>query len=384
MYLSQIYLHYFRNYQEQKINFNTQKIILVGNNAQGKSNLLEAIELLSGLKSYRTTKDQDLIKENQITAQIKANLTRKFGNCELGLTLRKQGRRTLTLNGENLKRNIDFLGNLNTVFFSSLDLDLVRGAPEIRRNWVDNLLIQLEPIYSNINREYYQVLRQRNALIKDIKKTETNNFINDYSPDLQLQIWDNMLAQIATKVTRRRARVLARLAPLAEKWHSQISNKSEFLKISYSPNIPWLKDEPLEIQKAIKSKINQRRIAEFNLGTTLVGPHRDDVEFTINNNYVRSYASQGQQRTLILALKLAELELIEQVIGDTPLLLLDDVLAELDSHRQNDLLDAIGDRFQTVITTTHLNSFDANLLKEAQILYVENGTILRNPSPINN
>jgi DNA replication and repair protein RecF len=380
MYLKNLNLYFFRNYHQQEIKFDAPKIILMGNNAQGKSNLLEAIEILSILKSHRSNQDQYLIQENKLKAQIKANVDRKLADYQLSLTLRRNGRRTLNLNGENIKRNSDFLGSLNIVFFSSLDLDLVRGGPEYRRNWVDNLLIQLEPFYDHILKQYYQVLRQRNALLKAFKKQDNDlnnsNIVNNQSArDLQLKVWDEKLAEMGTRVTRRRARVLNRITPLAQKWHSQISSKTEDLKISYTPNITWIEDDPIEIKKAIKNKIQQRRLAELNLGSTVVGPHRDEIEFTINDTPTRCYGSQGQQRTLVLALKLAELQLIEQVIGEPPLLLLDDVLAELDCQRQNHLLDALGDRFQTFITTTHLNSFEHKLLENSQILRVENGNI---------
>ncbi len=380
MYLQELHLRHFRNYTEQQVNFHTQKTILVGNNAQGKSNLLEAIELLSTLKSHRSAKDQDLVQASHPSAHLYGLVKRRFGDYELALTLRRQGRRTLTLNGENLRRNLDFLGTLNTVLFSSLDLDLVRGGPEARRIWVDNLLLQIEPIYDHVLKQYYHVLRQRNALLKNLKKENNKDFYNsnfndNLDIDLQLQLWDQKLAETGSRVTRRRSRVLARLAPLAQAWHARISSKTEILKISYVPNPIWSQDEATEVQKAIKEQIKQRRRAELNLGSTVVGPHRDEVEFTINDISARSYGSQGQQRTLVLALKLAELQLIEQVIGEPPLLLLDDVLAELDYQRQNHLLDALGDRFQTLITTTHLNSFDGKLLKEAQIFQVENGNL---------
>lgn len=393
MYLQKLNLFSFRNYQQQEITFDSPQIILIGNNAQGKSNLLEAVELLSILKSHRSPKDQYLIKENEINAQIKGNVIKKLGEYQLSLTLRRNGRRTINLNGENLNRNTDFLGTLNTVFFSSLDLDLVRGSPEYRRNWVDNLLIQLEPIYDHILKQYNQVLRQKNALLKQLKKQNkelNNSIINpDFSQELELKVWDEKLAEIGTRVTRRRARVLKRITPLAQKWHSEISSKTEILNIIYSPNIVWFKDDPIEIQKAIQNKIQQRRMAELSLGNTVVGPHRDEIEFTINDTPTRSYGSQGQQRTIVLALKLAELQLIEQVIGEPPLLLLDDVLAELDSQRQNHLLDALGvlrsegaskslsNNFQTFITTTHLNSFDSKVLENAQILQITNGNVQR-------
>jgi len=191
----------------------------------------------------------------------------------------------------------------------------------------------------------------------------------------QLALWDSQLAANGSRVMRRRARVMARLAPIAQQWHSKISKETEQLNIEYAPNVNWSEDNPQVVQQAILDRIKLRKVAEENLGTTVVGPHRDEVEFKINETPARSYGSSGQQRTLVLALKLAELELIETVVGEPPLLLLDDVLAELDLDRQNQLLSAIADRFQTLITTTHLSSFDQQWVKSSQILTIDNGTI---------
>ncbi|MGV2831442.1 DNA replication/repair protein RecF [Myxosarcina sp. GI1(2024)] len=380
MYLKNLRLRSFRNYDDRQINFTAQKTIIVGNNAQGKSNLLEAVELLATLKSHRTSRDRELILENSLVGQIEATLERAYGTTELSITLRRQGRRTVALNREGLRRQLDFLGVLNAVQFSSLDLDLVRGAPDARRNWVDSLLIQLEPVYAHILQQYNKILRQRNALLKKIRTlarehpdTEPTAIGDLYSR--QLQLWDEQLAAAGSRVTRRRARVLARLTPIAQAWHDRISSKTEQLEINYLPNVEWTEDDPERVQRAFLAKIAQRRNVEQYQGKTVVGPHRDEVEFTIDRSPARYYGSQGQQRTLVLALKLAELKLIEEVIGEPPLLLLDDVLAELDPNRQNQLLAAIGDRFQTLITTTHLGSFNHDWIKDSQIMSVEAGKI---------
>ena len=376
MYLKNLHLRSFRNYVEQQVKFTAQKTIVVGNNAQGKSNLLEAIELLATLKSHRAIRDRELVLDGTMTGQIEATIERAYGTAELTLTLRKQGRRTAALNQETVRRQVDFLGILNAVQFSSLDLDLVRGAPESRRSWIDGLLIQLEPVYSHMLQQYNQVLRQRNALLKIIRQQEQEKQLDIDKENLaQLQLWDEQLAATGSRVTRRRARVLEKIAPLAQTWHERISGKTEILEINYAPNIEWTEDEPEKVQQAFLAKIEQRRIAEQHQGKTVVGPHRDEIEFTINQTPARYYGSQGQQRTLVLALKLAELKLIEEVVGEPPLLLLDDVLAELDPHRQNQLLDTIGDRFQTIITTTHIGSFYDQWLEDSQILTIEAGKI---------
>ncbi|NJP12379.1 MAG: DNA replication/repair protein RecF [Leptolyngbyaceae cyanobacterium RU_5_1] len=407
MYLRSLHLRQFRNYVDQLVEFTAPKTILVGNNAQGKSNLLEAVELLSTLRSHRTSRDRDLVQDGAAIAHLTAQLERDIGAIDLSMILRSNGRRTVALNGQSLRRQLDFLGTLNVVQFSSLDLDLVRGGPEQRRNWLDSLLIQLEPIYASILQHYNQVLRQRNALLRaqekggngemGNRKDEADRRIGRWGdegdtalsspspphsltpslpyPATELALWDAQLAVAGTRVIRRRARVVQRLAPLAQYWHREISGSTEELVVNYVPNVALDKDEPDVIKTAFLAKIRERAIAEQHQGTTLVGPHRDEVEFTINQTSARQYGSQGQQRTLVLSLKLAELKLIEDVIGDPPLLLLDDVLAELDLNRQNQLLNAIQDRFQTLITTTHLGSFDAQWLNSSQILTVKAGEL---------
>ena len=416
MYLKTLHLRQFRNYLDQKVAFDAPKTILVGNNAQGKSNLLEAVELLSTLKSHRVGRDRDLILDSKPIGQIDATLDRLTGAIDLSLTLRSQSRRTCKLNGEPLRRHLDFLSVLNVVQFSCLDLDLVRGGPEGRRNWIDRLVIQLEPIYAHILQQYNQILRQRNALLKQSKEIRKAEFSQSFDkipflapeslepentedfpipnspfpiPDSQspiksseLALWDAQLATAGARVIRRRDRILERLMPLARNWHSSISGSAEILDVKYDSNIevgPELiaKDNLEGVRQAFLEKIQQRAIAEQFQGTTLVGPHRDDIIFTINNTPARQYASQGQQRTLVLALKLAELQLIEEVVGEAPLLLLDDVLAELDLSRQNQLLETIQERFQTLITTTHLGAFDAQWLRQSQILSVVGGQINR-------
>ena len=414
MYLKTLHLRQFRNYLDQKVAFDAPKTILVGNNAQGKSNLLEAVELLSTLKSHRVGRDRDLILDSKPVGQIDATLDCQTGSIDLSLTLRSGARRTCKLNGEPLRRHLDFLSVLNVVQFSCLDLDLVRGGPEGRRNWIDRLVIQLEPIYAHILQQYNQILRQRNALLKQSREIRKEQFSQSFdkipflapeslepentedfpipnspfpiphsqSPikSSELALWDAQLATAGARVIRRRDRILERLMPLARNWHSSISGSAEVLDVKYDANIevgPELiaKDNLEGVRQAFLEKIQQRAIAEQFQGTTLVGPHRDDIIFTINNTPARQYASQGQQRTLVLALKLAELQLIEEVVGEAPLLLLDDVLAELDLSRQNQLLETIQERFQTLITTTHLGAFDSQWLRQTQILSVVSGQI---------
>ena len=374
MYLKSLQLRNFRNYTEQYVDFTAPKTIILGENAQGKSNLIEAVEILSALKSHRTSRDRELIQAHQDAAQIVGNLDRETtGSVELSLTLRANGRRTAALNGLTQRRQMDFLGTLNMVQFSSLDLDLVRGGPEVRRNWLDTLLLQLEPVYASLIQQYTQILRQRNALLKSIKAAAIDP--TKLVPTTPVALWDAQLAVAGSHIIRRRDRVITRLLPLAQTWHRAISGQSEELQIAYRPNVSVTIDQPEAIQSQFLAQIQEKRAIERYQGTTLVGPHRDDLDFMLNGTPARQYASQGQQRTLVLALKLAELQLIEDVIGEPPILLLDDVLAELDLNRQNQLLETIQDHFQTLITTTHLGSFDSSWLNASQILHIQAGSL---------
>jgi DNA replication and repair protein RecF len=375
MYLKFLHIKQFRNYIDQEVHFTAPKTVIVGNNAQGKSNLLEAVLLLATLRSHRVSKDRDLVRNGEAIAEVRAVCQRSPLTdgypIELSMRMRAIGKRTLNINGVNQSKHLDFLGNLNAVMFSSLDLDLVRGNPESRRNWLDTVLIQLEPIYINLLQQYNQVLRQRNALLKSIKQGKI-----EYDPQ-QMALWDAQLVTTGTRLIRRRSRLLERLTPIAHTWHQAISGGAEDLAINYLPKFRFSPSDRIDqIHQAFFETIFQKSVIERHQGTSLVGPHRDEVLLTINETPAREYGSQGQQRTLVLALKLAELELLESVIGEPPLLLLDDVLAELDLQRQDQLLNAIGDRVQTIITTTHLGSFDAQWLNFSQIFQVDQGKIL--------
>ncbi|MEN9231189.1 MAG: DNA replication/repair protein RecF [Thermostichus sp. DG02_5_bins_236] len=374
MYLRSLHLRHFRNYSDQEIQLGSPKTILVGDNAQGKTNLLEAVELLATLRSRRAGRDRELVRNDFPQAQIAATVERRGVAHELVVDLRSSGRRTLKVNGQPLRRQAEFLGQVNAVLFSSLDLDLVRGGPESRRNWLDGVLIQLEPIYTGLLENYRKVLKQRNALLK-AQRDPTGHAFMDSSTEMTF--WNGELATAGSRIMRRRARLVQRLDPLADHWHRAISGGRETLTLTYRPQVPL--PDPQATAEAVQAQflqeIQAKAAAELALGSSLVGPHRDEVEMNINHTAARAYGSQGQQRTLVLALKLAELELIEQVIGEPPLLLLDDVLAELDLHRQNQLLDAIQTRVQTLVTTTHLGSFDARWLSEAQIVQVHGGQL---------
>ncbi|MFP4220861.1 MAG: DNA replication/repair protein RecF [Phormidium sp.] len=372
MYLKSLNLQAFRNYTAQTVNFTAPKTILVGNNAQGKSNLLESVALLSTLKSQRATSDRELVQNDAAMGQIRGSLERITGEIDLEIRLRRSGRRTVFVDRQACRRQVDFLGLLNVVEFSSLDLDLVRGSPGDRRRWLDGLVIQLEPLYAHLLKDYSQILRHRNALLKQRRSGSHKG------DEAMRSVLDFQLATAGARVMRRRWRAVQRIAPLAQRWHQEISGQSECLSVDYAPQVQDIPDfnDAEVVRQGFLQQLRDRHPAEQHQGTTLTGPHRDEVMLSINNTPARRYGSQGQQRTLVLALKLSELQLIEAVVGEPPVLLLDDVLAELDLHRQNQLLETIEDRFQTLISTTHLGAFDAQWLNSSQILQVSRGQVL--------
>ncbi|WAS06628.1 DNA replication/repair protein RecF [Gloeomargaritales cyanobacterium VI4D9] len=365
MYLHHLHLWHFRNYTEQAITFSGNQTILLGDNAQGKSNLIEAILLLATLHSPRAQRDGDLIQTNQAMARLQADVERQPDPAQLTLTLRASGRRTLAVNQQTQRRQVDFLGYLRAVFFSCLDLELVRGGPGQRREWLDQTLVQLEPLYSQLLQEYQRVLRQRNALLRQEPLTPAH-----------LTPWNDLLIQTGTRLIRRRFRLLERLAPLAQTWHQRISQAAEALEITYAPCVPVPENDHEVIRAQFQRQLEVKLPAELAQKTTLVGPHRDEVQFRLNGHPARTYASQGQQRTLVLALKMAELELLETILGEPPLLLLDDVLAELDLKRQQQLLTIISERVQTIITTTDLERFYPPWLAGAQQFQVVQGQVI--------
>jgi len=365
VYLRRLSLRHFRNYPEQTVTFTAAKTILLGDNAQGKSNLLEAVEWLATLQSHRTHRDRDLIQHGHTTAQMTAEIERQGVLHELSVLLRHSGGRVLRVNGCTVRRTLDFLGQLNVVEFSCLDLELVRGTPAVRRSWLDRILVQLEPVYSQLLQSYQKILRQRNALLKQSTGVDEPLW----------QAWNQQLAVTGTRIMRRRQRLIERLAPLARHWHQVLSGDREVLTLTYNSHVPIADPEPEAILATFMERLAKRRSLEVIQKTSLVGPHRDDVALELNDQSARQYASQGQQRTLVLALKLAELALVETVVGEAPLLLLDDVLAELDLQRQHILLEVMGDRYQTLITTTHLAPFATPWRAHAQILKVVAGQI---------
>ncbi len=335
-------------------------MLVVGANGVGKSNLLEAVELLGSLRSHRSSSDKDLISWNKQSALLRAQVN---DSDEIQLELRRKGGRQAYRNQKLLLRQLDLIGPLRCVGFSALDLELVRGEPLLRRNWLDRLIQQLEPIYSDLTCRFGKLLRQRSQVWR-----HSQNFPQK-DRDALLDAFDSQMALASTRIHRRRKRVLSHLQPLASAWQQRISNNKEDLELCYLPGSLLdgaEEEEPWRL--SIEKQLLDQRPQEERLGSCRVGPHRDEVVFSLNGAPARRFGSAGQQRTLVLALKLAELELVGELYGEPPILLLDDVLAELDPARQLMLLDAVGETHQCLISATHLEAFEGGWRKGSQIL----------------
>lgn len=371
MRLKALELERYRNYEALSVGFDAAKVILLGNNAQGKTNLLEAIALLATGRAPNVARDADLIRFGAENAVVRADIERSLTSHHLDLMLRTSGRRAFKLDGVPQKRLADVLGRVLVVFFRAEDLALVKGGPGERRDFLDTILIQLSGAYYQAHADYQRVLTQRNALLRAI--ADGRGGADDLAP------WDVQLAPLAARLWKARFALVASLSERAAAYHERIAEGAESLTVRYAPALELDPGAPAGWSEVMLEALTGSRRAEIARGATLVGPHRDDLELLLDGRSARSFGSQGQQRTIVLALKLAELATMRAEASEPPLLLLDDVLAELDVKRQNALLAAIDPDVQTFVTTTHLNDFSARWLAEAEVFLVEAGKLGRLP-----
>jgi len=318
---------------------------------------------LSSLRSHRSNRNQDLIYWDQDQAFLSAKID---DDQKVSLELNRKGGRKAYKNEKLLTRQIDLIGPMRSVGFSALDLELIRGEPALRRNWLDRIVQQLEPIYSDLVGRFSRLLRQRSQLWRNFSVQSNEN------QNILLDSYDRQMALVSTRIHRRRRRILDRLLPIASNWQEHLSNSKEKLNITYLPGSKLEGEESERLwRESIERQLLEMRSDEQVTGNCRVGPHRDDVHFLINGVNARRFGSAGQQRTIVLALKLAELELIKTVFGRSPILLLDDVLAELDPKRQLLLLDAVGQKHQCLISATHLESFEGEWVRNSQLMQLD-------------
>ncbi|MCQ2550245.1 MAG: DNA replication/repair protein RecF [Lachnospiraceae bacterium] len=366
MVINSLELSNFRNYKNLHMEFDKGTNILYGDNAQGKTNVLEAIFLSATTKSHKSSKDTDIINFEEEEAHIRTFLEKDDIETRVDMHLRKSKSKGIAVDGVKIKKAAEILGILNVIFFSPEDLSIIKNGPSERRRFVDMELCQLDSFYLYNLNNYNKIINQRNKLLKDIS----------FNPSLKdtLNIWDSQAASYGSKIIERRKLFVEQLNDIIFDIHKNLSGGKEHLKIIYEPNVTM---ENLEKEMIA----NQEK--DIKLKMTSVGPHRDDFSFHVKKVVdgqeqdisidIRKFGSQGQQRTAALSLKLSEIELVKKLTNDTPVLLLDDVLSELDSNRQNFLLSTLGD-IQTIITCTGLDEFINNRFKINRIYKVKEGT----------
>ncbi|WP_100486573.1 DNA replication/repair protein RecF [Sporolactobacillus pectinivorans] len=367
MNLQSIELTNFRNYDRLSLDFSDSVNVFLGENAQGKTNLLEAIYVLAIAKSPRTSHDKDLIKWDEDYGKIKGRVSRHGDILPLELIISRKGKKAKANHLEK-RRLSDYVGLCNVVMFAPEDLGLVKGGPALRRRFIDMEIGQIAPVYIHALGDYQKVLQQRNALLRDFSHRAA-------SLEPLLDILTEKLIGLAAEIVHRRLSFVSMLNKWAAPIHAEISQGREQLSLVYQSSVREVSDDSdsSKIVEAYKAGYGQLRRREIDRGTTLIGPHRDDLQFFVNERDVQLFGSQGQQRTAALSVKLAEIELIRHEVGEYPLLLLDDVLSELDDIRQTHLLGVFKQKVQTFVTTTSIDGLDKHLLDRATLFQIQKG-----------
>lgn len=362
MKIKELKLKNYRNCQNLELDLNSKKVLIIGKNAQGKTNILESVYFLSTLKSPRTSNNLELINFGANNCEIIAEVEKSGVQISLDFYYDKEKKREIKVN--KLKtRPKEFKNVFATVLFSTQDLLLLRGTPQDRRDWLDSAISQIYPAYDDRLSKYNKIRIQKNNFLKEYNQNET-----------LLDVYNEQLTILGSNIIYLRKKFLKEIEKIAQEKHSAIS-ENEKLTIFYDNNFLEEETEIEQISEKFKQKLEERKKDEIIRGQTLVGPHRDDVIFYINNQESTKFASQGQQRTIVLSLKLAELDIIAQKTSESPVLLLDDVLAELDDVRQNYLLKTIDENTQTIITSVDTLLFDKNFLEEVKVYKINEGKI---------
>lgn len=357
MIIKSLELKDYRNYSNLNMLFSSGTNILYGENAQGKTNILEAIYLCGTTKSHRGSKDKEMIRFLMDESHVRVILEKNQIPHRIDLHLKKNKAKGVAIDGIPIKKQGELFGMLNLVFFSPEDLYLIKNGPAERRRFLDLELCQLDKIYLNYLSNYNKVLVQRNNLLKQISLNR--NLLDT------LYIWDEKLLEYGRKIIQIRQEFILNLNQLTANIHKNLTGGKEELNLKYEPNVTIP-----EFELRLKNSLDR----DLYLKTTHVGPHRDDLCFLLGTIDIRKFGSQGQQRTAALSCKLAEIELVKSIIKENPILLLDDVLSELDRQRQTHLLNSIGN-LQTMITCTGLEEFINHRFGYNKIFHVENGTV---------
>ncbi|WLD93398.1 DNA replication/repair protein RecF [Alkalihalobacillus sp. AL-G] len=368
MYLQELQLKNYRNYESEALQFEDNVNVFVGENAQGKTNVMEAIYVLGFATSHRTSRDKELIHWDSEYGKIEGRVQKRNGPLSLQIVINQKGKKA-KYNHIEQRRLTDYIGALNIVMFAPEDLNLVKGSPQVRRRFIDMEIGQISPVYLHHLNQYKKILQQRNHLLRDMQRKRSNE------QQIMLDILTEQLVEQAVKIVQKRYQFLDLLQEWAAPIHRGITKDNEKLDIQYKSTVHV--SDSLDMTKMIEEyyeKFGKIRERELERGTTMAGPHRDDLILHVNEKDVQTYGSQGQQRTTALSLKLAEIELIKAEVGEYPLLLLDDVLSELDDSRQSHLLNTIEGKVQTFVTTTSVKGIEHDTLKNASLFNIQEGT----------
>ena len=353
----------FRNYDNLKIDFSSGTNILYGDNAQGKTNILEAIYVSATTKSHKGSKDKEIIGFGKEEAHIRTILEKDGAEYRVDMPLRGNRSKGIAIAGQKIKRASDLIGMLNVVFFSPEDLSIIKNGPSERRRFMDMELCQLDQIYLNSLSKYNKLVVERNKVLKDLFEHPENSVL--------LDVQDKQLCEYGSIIIKAREKFITELNEIIRPIHEKLTGGKELLSVYYEPNVE---------QADFEKKLSSSRKKDIYAKQTTVGPHKDDFSFIVKKSEeddgidIRKYGSQGQQRTASLSLKLSEIEIVKKSKKENPVLLLDDVLSELDSNRQNYLLNTIGN-IQTIITCTGLDEFVNNRFEIDKLFRVTDGTV---------
>ena len=374
MKIKSLKLLYFRNYLSTNIEVHPSLNVLVGNNANGKTNIIESIFCLALGKSYRTKSDSECIMFGETATAMSCIVNKNDRELDIMLGINNKGK-SAKIAGIKKTKLTDFVGELNVVLFSPEDLQIVKGSPALRREFMNREFYQFSRIYHKYYLMYQHLLKQRNSYLKDMRKNPKDEMSLAY-----LETLTSQLVKVALYITKERVSFVQDISKLTYKNMLNISNGQETLKIKYKSsvldalNIAEINDESFTEENLTKV-IMKKSFDDIMRGSTKIGPQHDDLEFYINDLDAKMYASQGQQRSIVLSLKLAEINYLKEKTGTYPVLLLDDVLSELDKNRQLKLLDAINENVQTFITTPSISDIKEDLLKKAKVFKIEDGNI---------
>lgn len=364
MYIKSVELKNFRNYKNEFFEFNPKINIIYGNNAQGKTNLLESIYFLALSKSHRSINDKDLIKENENECKVTANAI--LNNFPTSLEIKiTNNRKIYRIDNNYIKSLNNYLSNLKVIIFFPEDLEIIKSSPDIRRRYLNIQISQLNKTYYKILNEYNKLLKIRNDILK--KNLKDNNLDKQY-----FEIITAYLIDKASYLYCMRDKYIERINKLIGNYYKKISTFDN-LKLKYITNLDVEKYDYENNKLLLKKRFDELRSAELKSGVTLIGPQKDDFEFILDGKNLKNYGSQGQQRMAILALKITEIEVFTEIGDETPILLLDDVFSELDEFKKNNLLDLLKDDIQTIITTTDLNNISKEIIDISKLIKIEDG-----------